>query len=146
MNATLTGTYAVQQGRKDVRVFVIDTGADQNHIDVAANLSPQAPAGDSVSFVPSEPTIQDFNGHGTWTISAVGAPINGVGISGVAPTVTFVEGKVLNGAGSGLFLWTDQAMVYAGLKHFDVVSASLGGYIPKCGSPTNPNGCDHPDY
>jgi subtilisin family serine protease len=30
--------------------------------------------------------------------------------------------------------------------HFDVVSASLGGYIPKCGSTTNPNGCDHPDY
>src|SRR2546423_3903960 len=83
LNATTTGTYAIQQGRKDVRVFVIDTGADQNHIDVAANLSPQAPAGDSVSFVPSEPSIQDFNGHGTWTISAVGAPINGVGISGV---------------------------------------------------------------
>ena len=51
-----------------------------------------------------------------------------------------------NGAGRGLFLWTDQALVYAGLKHFDVVSASLGGYIPKCGSATNPNGCDHPDY
>ena len=29
---------------------------------------------DSISFVPTEPTIQDFNGHGTWTISAVGAP------------------------------------------------------------------------
>jgi subtilisin family serine protease len=37
-------------------------------------------------------------------------------------------------------------MVYAGLNHFDVVSASLGGYIPKCGSQTNPNGCDHPDF
>jgi subtilisin family serine protease len=30
--------------------------------------------------------------------------------------------------------------------HFDVLSASLGGYIPKCGSATNPNGCDHADY
>src|SRR5207302_11393890 len=136
-----------QQGRKDVRVFVIDTGADQNHIDVAANLSPQAPAGDSISFVPSEPTIQDFNGHGTWTISAVGAPINGVGISGVAPNVTLVEGKVLSGAGQGLFFWTDQALVYAGLKHFDVVSASLGGYIPKNGAvKSKPDECDSPDY
>src|SRR5438067_8802305 len=35
MNATSTGTYAIQQGRKDVRVFVIDTGVDQNHIDIA---------------------------------------------------------------------------------------------------------------
>src|SRR3954451_80447 len=146
LNATLTGSYATQLGRKDVRVFVIDTGADQSHPDVAPNLD----VADSKSFVPTEPTIQDLNGHGTWTISAVGAPINGVGISGVAPNVTLVEGKVLNGAGSGLFLWTDQALVYAGLKHFDVVSASLGGYIPKCGNnhvdaDGNPI-CDHPDF
>ncbi|HYZ87730.1 MAG TPA: S8 family serine peptidase [Myxococcales bacterium] len=143
LNATLTGTYAVQQGRKDVHVFVIDTGADVTHIDVAANLD----VADSRSFVPSEPFIQDLHGHGTWTISAVGAPINGVGISGVAPNVTLVEGKVLSGAGRGFFIWTDQALVYAGLKHFDVVSASLGGYIPKCGAVNNPNqSCDHPDY
>jgi len=142
LDASTTGSYAIQRGRPDVRVFVVDTGADQTHADVASNLD----TADSMSFVPTEPTIQDFNGHGTWTISAVGAPINGVGISGVAPNVTLVEGKVLSGAGSGEFLWLDQAIVYAGLKHFDVLSASLGGYIPKCGSATNPNGCDHPDY
>jgi hypothetical protein len=143
LNATPSGSYAVQPGRKDVRVFVIDTGADQTHVDVAPNLD----TADSMSFVPSEPTIQDFNGHGTWTISAVGAPINGVGISGVAPNVTLVSGKVLSGGGSGLFLYTDEALVYAGLMHFDVVSASLGGYIPKCGAVNhNPDGCDHPDY
>lgn len=147
MNAALDGSYAVQQGRKDVRVFVIDTGADQTHIDVAANLSPQSPAGESVSFVPTEPSIQDLNGHGTWTISAVGAPINGVGISGVAPNVTLVSGKVLNANGRGLFFWTDQALVYAGLRHFDVLSASLGGYIPKCGAVKNAKqSCDHADY
>ena len=143
LNATTTGTYAIQPGRKDVKVFVIDTGADMSHPDVAPNLD----VADSRSFVPSEPTIQDFHGHGTWTISAVGAPINGIGISGVAPNVTLVEGKVLAGTGSGEFLWTDEALVYAGLMHFDVVSASLGGYIPKCGNvKQNPDGCDHPDY
>jgi subtilisin family serine protease len=143
LNATPTGSYAVQPGRKDVRVFVIDTGADQTHPDVAPNLD----VAQSISFVPTEPTIQDFNGHGTWTISAVGAPVNGIGISGVAPNVTLVEGKVLNGAGSGEFLWTDQALVYAGLNHFDVVSASLGGYIPKCGAVNNTKqSCDHPDF
>jgi subtilisin family serine protease len=143
MNATDTGSYAVQQGRKDVRVFVIDTGADQTHPDVAPNLDVAA----SRSFEPSEPTIQDFNGHGTWTISAVGAPINGVGISGVAPGVTLVAGKVLDGTGSGEFLYTDLALIYAGQQHFDIVSASLGGYIPKCGAVNNPNrSCDHPDW
>src|SRR5437588_1409911 len=123
MNARLSGSYSKQLGRKDVRVFVVDTGADQNHPDVAPNLD----TADSMSFDPAEPTIQDFNGHGTWTISAVGAPINGIGISGVAPKVTLVEGKVLGASGSGEFLWTDQALIYAGIKHFDVVSASLGG-------------------
>ena len=150
LNATSTGTYAIQQGRRDVRVFVIDTGVDQNHPDIAPNLSPQAPAGDSVSFVPSEPTIQDFNGHGTWCASAVAAPINTIGVSGVAPNVTIVSGKVLNGAGSGLFIWTAQAMVYAGIKHFDIVSASLGGYIPKNGDKSNSTAAggpgDHTDY
>jgi subtilisin family serine protease len=140
MNATATGSYAVQPGRKDVRVFVIDTGADLTHPDVAPNLD----VAQSRSFVPEEPTIQDFNGHGTWTISAVGAPINGIGISGVAPNVTLVAGKVLDGSGSGEFLYTVQALVYAGQQHFDVVSASLGGYIPKCGSAKQ--GCDHADF
>jgi lantibiotic leader peptide-processing serine protease len=142
MNVSTTGSYALQRGRHEVRVSVLDTGADQFHIDVLPNLD----IASSASFVPSEPTIQDFNGHGTWTISAVGAPINGVGISGVAPNVTLVELKVLTGAGSGFFIWLDQALVYAGVKHFDIASMSLGGYIPKCGSAKNPNGCDHPDY
>src|SRR5206468_2564611 len=108
--ATTTGSYAIQPGRPDVRVFVIDTGVDQSHPDIAENLD----VAESKSFVPSEPTIQDFNGHGTWTASAVGGPINGIGISGVAPKVTIVSGKVLSGAGRGEFLWTDQAMIYAG--------------------------------
>lgn len=143
LNATPAGSYAIQPGRKDVRVFVIDTGADVTHPDVAPNLD----VAESHSFVPSEPTIQDFNGHGTWTISAVGAPVNGIGISGVAPNVTLVEGKVLDGTGHGDFLYTDLALIYAGVHHFDVVSASLGGYIPKCGAVNNDKqSCDHPDF
>ena len=59
---------------------------------------------------PHEPTIQDFNGHGTWTASAVAAPINRVGISGVAPNVSIVELKTQDANGNGLLLWFDQAM------------------------------------
>jgi lantibiotic leader peptide-processing serine protease len=143
MNATPAGSYAIQPGRKDVRVAVLDTGVDRTHIDIAANLDQAL----SKSFVPTEPFVQDLHGHGTWCASAVAAPINGVGVSGVAPNVTLVSLKVLSGAGSGLFLFTDQALVYAGLNHFDVASMSLGGFIPKCGNvKNNPNGCDHPDY
>ncbi|WP_437981186.1 S8 family peptidase [Sorangium sp. So ce117] len=143
MNASLDGSYAVQRGRKKVRVFVIDTGADANHIDVAPNLDLAA----SISFVPHEPTIQDYNGHGTWTISAVGAPINGVGISGVAPNVTLVAGKVLDSTGSGTTLGIVQSLMYAGRERFDIVSASLATDIPKCKTRrTTTQDCDSPDY
>jgi subtilisin family serine protease len=157
LDATLTGSYAIQRGNPAVKVFVIDTGADQTHIDVRQNLDQAdsrsfvTPSADPALADPDPTSIQDYNGHGTWTISAVGAPINGVGISGVAPNVTLVEGKVLAATGSGLFLWTDEALVYAGLKHFDVLSASLGGFIPKCGNKVfvdakgNPI-CDHADF
>jgi subtilisin family serine protease len=139
MNATPAGSYTIQPGRKEVKVAILDTGTDPNHPDIAANFD----AAESMSFSSTEPTIQDFNGHGTWCMSAVGAPINGVGISGVAPNVTLVSLKVLNGSGGGLFIWTDAALVYAGLKHFDVASMSLGGYIPKKGDKA---GGDHTDY
>ena len=42
MNATATGSYAVQRGRPEVRVAVIDTGADVlpfRHPDIAPNLN-----------------------------------------------------------------------------------------------------------
>jgi subtilisin family serine protease len=145
MNASATGSYAVQQGRKDVVVAILDTGAEvlpNPHPDIAPNLDfarsrsfvvplatdafpPPPPGGD-----PNPARWDDRNGHGSWCASAVGAPINTVGISGVAPNVTLVALKVLRDTGSGSFLWLAEALVYAGLNKFDVASMSLGGYIP----------------
>jgi len=145
MNVSLTGSYAVNRGRPDVRVAFTDSGVDQNHPDIRANLD----ARDSTSFVGdvpdpvftdadgnlvpivAEPTIQDYNGHGTWTASAVAAPINRIGISGVAPNVSIVELKTQDKNGNGLLLWFDQALVYAAAKHLDVVSASIVSYALK---------------
>jgi len=127
LNASDTGSYAIQQGRKEVVVAVIDTGADMTHPDIAPNLDVAL----SRSFVPTEPTPQDGNGHGSWCISAVGAPINVIGISGIAPNVRTVALKTLSAAGSGFFIWTDAALVYSGLIKADVASMSLGGYFPK---------------
>jgi subtilisin family serine protease len=129
-----TASYAIQRGRPDVRVAILDTGLDQFHPDIAPNLNTAL----SRSFVPTEPTFQDDNGHGTWCGSAVAAPINGIGISGVAPQVTLVALKVLSAAGSGEWIWLAAALVYAGQNHFDVASMSLGGYIPR--------NTDHADY
>ena len=127
MNASATGSYALQQGRKEVVVAILDTGLDGFHPDIAPNLD----VARSRSFVPTEPTFQDGNGHGTWCGSAVAAPINGIGVSGVAPKVTLVALKVLAASGSGAFIWLDQALIYAGQNHFDIASMSLSGIFPK---------------
>ena len=133
MNATVTGSYAVQRGRRDVVVAILDTGIDvlpTPHLDLAPNLDMAR----SRSFIggvidPNPAAWDDRNGHGSWCASAVAAPINGLGISGVAPNVTLVALKVLSDAGSGSYLWLAQALVYAGLNKFDVASMSLGGYL-----------------
>jgi subtilisin family serine protease len=162
MNVSLTGSYAVTRGRPQVRVAFTDTGVDVTHPDIQANLD----VADSASFVTdvpdpifgdangnpvgivAEPTIQDFNGHGTWTASAVAAPINGVGISGVAPNVSIVELKTQDLNGNGLLIWFDQAMLYAAAKHFDIVSSSIVAYTQKCshGDEDRRQDCDGADY
>jgi subtilisin family serine protease len=128
------GSYAVQQGRPDVVVAVCDTGAQvlpNPHPDIAPHLDMAR----SRSFVavanpngdPNPAAWDDKNGHGSHTMSNVGAPINHIGMSGVAPNVTLVSLKVLADNGSGSFLWLAQALIYAGNNHFDVASMSLGG-------------------
>src|SRR3989440_1939385 len=131
------GSYSAQRGRRDVVVAVLDTGAQvlpNPHPDLQANLDTAR----SRSFVavanpngdPNPAAWDDRNGHGSHTISNVGAPINHIGMSGVAPNVTLVSLKVLRNSGSGSFLWLAQALLYAGRQHFDVASMSLGGYVP----------------
>jgi len=138
MRASNQGSYAVQQGRPDVVVAVLDSGADilpVAHQDIAPNLdfarsrsfvSPAPPGGS-----PNPADWDDKNGHGSWCLSAVGAPINGVGMSGVAPRVKLVALKVLNDSGSGSYVWLAQALIYAGINKFDVASMSLGGYLAR---------------
>jgi subtilisin family serine protease len=137
MNASATGSYAVQRGRKDVVVGVLDTGAEiypVAHPDIAPNLDYAR----SRSFLnpafgvlgdPNPARWDDRNGHGSWCLSAVGAPINHFGISGVAPNVTLVALKVLRDDGRGSYTGIARALVYAGINKFDVASMSIGGYL-----------------
>src|SRR5207302_789859 len=125
LDATPSGSYAVQRGRRDVVVAVLDSGADLSHPDVAPNLDVSR----SRSFVPTETELQDHDGHGTWVLSAIAAPINGVGVSGVAPNVTTVALKVLDRNGQGSSVSVAQALVYAGQNRFDVASMSIGVYL-----------------
>jgi lantibiotic leader peptide-processing serine protease len=137
IRASNQGSYAVQQGRPDVVVAVLDTGAQvlpNPHPDLQANLDTAR----SRSFFPVQPSPDgdpnpaawdDRNGHGSHCLSNVGAPINGIGMVGVAPRIRLVALKVLGDDGSGSFVSLAQALIYAGNNKFDVASMSLSGYL-----------------
>ena len=152
MNVSSTGSYAVTTGDHAVKVALTDTGVDVNHPDIAANLDLME-SRNFITFgadlpmpVPGDDTIQDYNGHGTWTASAVAAPINGVGISGVAPNVSIVELKTNDALGQGNLIDWDNAVVYAGDNHFAVLSSSIYTFVETCrNDASRKHGCDDSD-
>jgi subtilisin family serine protease len=137
-----------------VRVGILDSGVDLNHPDIAPNLD----LADSCSFVRSDdPTItagltdpveagngdcsnkaavQDLGGHGTHVASTVAAPINGVGISGVAPDATIVSLKACTASTYCYGYAVADALRYAGDHDIDVVNMSLFAdpYLFYCGN------------
>ena len=145
IRASNQGSYAVQQGRPDVVVAVLDTGAQilpNPHPDLQANLD----VARSRSFFPVQPNPNgdpnpaawdDRNGHGSHCMSNVGAPINNIGMVGVAPRVRLVALKVLGDNGSGSFISLAQALIYAGNNRFDVASMSLSGYLRRADQNTH---------
>ncbi|HEX6983086.1 MAG TPA: S8 family peptidase [Balneolaceae bacterium] len=103
--------------------WVIDTGIDLDHSDLNVNTYYSA------SFVDSEPSPDDYNGHGTHVAGTIGAVYNGYGVVGVAANTTLFAVKVLDGNGSGSY-----SDVIAGLDYVaryaypgEVANLSLGG-------------------
>ncbi|MCW2986627.1 MAG: hypothetical protein JWR63_4197 [Conexibacter sp.] len=138
MHATVNGSYRVQQGTKDVRVGIIDTGVDGSHPDIAPNFDGAL----SRNFTVDDPIIDgacdtdpdgscqdpanvDENGHGTHVAGTIGAPLNGLGIAGVAPRVDIVNLRA--GQDSGYFFIQPvvDALTYAGDHGIDVVNMSF---------------------
>lgn len=138
IHATTGGSYQVQQGTKDVRVGIIDTGVDGSHPDIAPNFD----RGLSRNFTVDDPVIDgacdtdpdgsctdpadvDEDGHGTHVAGTIGAPLNGLGIAGVAPRVDLVNLRA--GQDSGYFFVQPvvDALTYAGDHGIDVVNMSF---------------------
>ena len=109
------------------RVAVLDSGIIPDHPDIQHNLNLEL----SKSFVPTEPSLlppaDGFN-HGTHVAGIIAAPINGIGVQGVAPEAELVAVKVLSAEGSGQFSWLVQGIMYASGPDVraDVINMSLG--------------------
>ena len=137
-----------------VVVGVIDSGVDTDHPDIAPNLDLAL----SCSFVRSDdPTIvagltdpaeagngdcsnkaavEDFGGHGTHVASTIAAPVNGIGIAGVAPDATIVALKACTASTYCYGYAVADALRYAGDHGIDVVNMSLFAdpYLFYCGN------------
>lgn len=138
IHATTSGSYRVQQGTKDVRVGIIDTGIDGSHPDIAPNfdrtLSRNFTVDDPVIDGPcdtdpdgscTDPADVDEDGHGTHVAGTIGAPLNGLGIAGVAPRVDLVNLRAGQDAGYFFVQPVVDALTYAGDHGIDVVNMSF---------------------
>lgn len=120
--------WAGHTGIPSVRVAILDSGLDPDHLD-ALGLIDQA---SSIAFVPSTngpPTWADDQYHGTHVGGVVTS--NNFGTAGVAPNVTLIAVKVLNAAGRGSFADIIAGIIYATNVHANVINMSLGATSPK---------------
>jgi lantibiotic leader peptide-processing serine protease len=138
IHATTAGSYKTQQGTKEVRVGIIDTGVDGSHPDIAPNFDRAL----SRNFTVDDPVVDgacdtdpdgscedpadvDEDGHGTHVAGTIGAPLNGLGIAGVAPRVDLVNLRAGQDSGYFFIQPTVDALTYAGDHGIDVVNMSF---------------------
>jgi len=108
-----------------VRVAILDTGFDLDHVDLAPNIN----LGLSMNFVAGETlsyALPDPFSHGSHVAGIVAAADNAFGTIGVAPEAELVLVKVLGDAGSGTFEDVISGIVYAANVDADIINMSLG--------------------
>lgn len=118
---------------KNARVFILDSGIDAEHPDLAPNLNTSL----CTSFVPGESYNVASGGafsHGTHVAGIIAAADNDYGVIGVAPQAEIVAVKVLSEfTGSGDFSWVNEGIIYAANHGADVINMSLGAIFSRSG-------------
>ncbi|MGW0389726.1 S8 family serine peptidase [Streptomyces sp. NPDC003042] len=99
--------HKINDGSLDVTVGIIDTGVDDTHPDLAPNFSKEQSAncvgGVADTSEGAWRPYADGSDHGTHVAGTIGAPRNGIGVSGVAPGVKISAIKVSEPATSLFF-------------------------------------------
>jgi subtilisin family serine protease len=137
IHATPSESYSRQRGNHRVRVGILDTGIDGSHPDIAPNFNSSlsrnfttdiplvdGPCEEEPDASCDDPADVDEDGHGTHLAGTVAAPINGLGMAGVAPDVELVN--IRAGQDSGYFFLQPSvdALTYAADIGVDVVNMS----------------------
>jgi hypothetical protein len=122
---------AVNAGRAQVEVGIVDTGIDGNHQDFVLNGQSNVDCARGADFTFQGPGIGnplacvDNNFHGTHVAGIIGARRNGLGVVGVAPNVTLVPIKVCDGDGHCYISDAVEGITYAGDLGLDVINMSF---------------------
>ena len=127
----INASYAWAKGFKGqgVKVAVIDSGIDYNHVDLVDRYK------GGYNFVAVNDNPMDDHMHGTHCCGIVGASDNGLGYKGVAPEVDLYAVKVLNAKGSGSFGDIAAGIDWCVINGMDIISMSLGG-VAACSGAT----------
>ena len=151
LGATAEGSYAVQTGRREVLVGIIDTGIDARHPDLRGNFHKElsrnftrdiprvdGPCRKERDESCDDPPNVDENGHGSHVAGIVAARLNDLGIGGIAPNVKLVNLRA--GQDSGFFFLQETvgALTFAADNGIDVVNMSfyIDPWLYNC--PNNP--------
>lgn len=109
---------------KGVRVAVVDTGIDYRHRDLKECYR------GGHDFVAGDTDPFDEHGHGTHCAGIVAAAQNGKGVVGIAPGADLYAVRVMDRGGKGYYSDVIAGIEWAVQQHMDVVSLSLGSYLP----------------
>lgn len=112
-------------------IAVVDTGVDKDHPELKNRLTSGASWIDcgrkAVKPCLSSSQWDDKNGHGTHVAGIAAAPLDGVGVVGVAPGATIMPVRVLDANGEGTSNDVAAGIRWAADHGADVVNLSLGG-------------------
>lgn len=118
--STTTGSGAV--------VAVVDTGVDHDHPELQGRLLTGASwVGCGRRAKPPCGNTDDENGHGTHVAGIAAAPLDGVGVAGVAPGARILPVRVLDADGSGSAADVAAGVRWATDHGADVINLSLAG-------------------
>ncbi|CAD2092053.1 subtilisin-like protease 2, putative [Plasmodium vinckei brucechwatti] len=125
-NAWLLSGY----GNKNVKICVIDSGIDKNHIDLASNVyipkysDKYEMTDDFFDFMVQNPS--DTSGHGTHVSGIVGASANSLGMVGVAPNIKLMSLRFIDGDNYGGSFHVIKAINVCILNKSPIINASWG--------------------